>query len=71
MIMRDRGNKKRLLGQSTLEYFIIFAVIGAMTLISMGELWPIIRDRLQGTGPEGEGGFYYDAASRLVGADGG
>lgn len=58
-------------GQATLEYFIIFAAIAAVMLISSMKLWPRIRDRLQGTGANGEGGFYYEAGSRLVGADGG
>lgn len=70
--MNSRVNRKSgKSGQAALEYFIIFAAIVAGTLISSQVLWPRIRDRLQGHGKEGQGGFYYDAGKRLVTADGG
>ncbi|MCG8430871.1 MAG: hypothetical protein MJA29_06850 [Candidatus Omnitrophica bacterium] len=63
--------KKSKKGQAALEYFILFTAIAAGTLISMQVLWPRVRDVMQGEGPEGEGGFYYEVGQRLVDSDGG
>lgn len=64
--MKNRPNRKKSMkAQAALEYFVLFAVIGAATLLSMEVLWPRVRDVLHG----GQGTFYYDAGTRLINAD--
>lgn len=56
---------KRNRGQAAIEYFLLLAAIGALTAISMGRLWPDVRESLQGNG-----GFFNRAADGLIHADG-
>jgi len=51
-------------GQASVEYFLLLAAIGVLTVISTQRLWPDIREALQGSG-----GFFVRTADRLTNAD--
>ncbi len=47
-------------GQASLEYFILFAVIAILTLVSLSTFYPQVKNIIQG-----EQGFFQRAAGRI------
>jgi len=45
--LRTKVKKK---GQASLEYFIIFAVLALLTILSLSSLFPQLQNALQGSG---------------------
>lgn len=58
------GLKKNLkLGQASLEYFILFAVIAILTILSFASFFPNLQATIQGTSTTT--GFFQRAAERI------
>lgn len=54
---------KTKIGQSTLEYFILFSIIAGLSLLSITTFYPRVRAAIQGT--ETERGFFQIAVQRI------
>ena len=54
-------------GQAALEYFIIFAAIGILGLISVSTFLPRMREAIQGSATQD--GYFQNAADRIIKAD--
>jgi hypothetical protein len=59
-----KRKNKLLSGQACLEYFIIFAVVGVLGLISVSSLIPRIREAIYK-----DGGYFEEAADAIINAD--
>lgn len=59
-----KRKNKFLSGQACLEYFIIFAVVGVLGLISVSSLLPRIRNAIYK-----DGGCFQKAADAIIYAD--
>jgi len=55
-------------GQAVLEYFILFAAIGVLGIVSLSTFFPKIRDVVQGTASQQ--GYFQKAANAIINADG-
>jgi len=58
---------KFLTGQAVLEYFIIFAAIGILGLISVSTFLPKMRVAIQGSATQD--GYFQNAVNRIINAD--
>ena len=55
--MKMKKTYKYKKSQSAVEYLIIFAVIGAVTLIGLGKYWPQVKERSKAVYRQSAGGL--------------
>ena len=61
---RESKSLLSLAGQASLEYFILFAVIACLTILSFSSFLPKVREAIQGS--SSKDGFFQKAAKGIT-----
>ena len=61
---RENKSLPSLAGQASLEYFILFAIIACLTILSFSSFLPKVKEAIQGT--SSKEGFFQKAATQIT-----
>ena len=61
---RENKSLPSLTGQASLEYFILFAIIACLTILSFSSFLPKVKEAIQGT--SSKEGFFQKAAKGIT-----
>jgi len=59
--MQSYGKRPAIRAQASLEYFILFAVIAVLTIVSLNKGLPTLIEKMQGPN-----GFFHKAAQKII-----